>query len=66
MYPRGRKVRTEYAVVTRTSRVAAMAVMTIFTGTRNATSPAKKRRRDACRRSGIMSTTRCILNLFMP
>jgi hypothetical protein len=46
--------------------VAEMAVMMIFTGIRKATRPEKKKRRDACRRSGMTSTTTCILNLFMP
>jgi hypothetical protein len=55
-----------YAAVTSSSIAAQITVMTLFTGMRNATRPAKNKRRDVCRRSGIMSTTTCILNRFMP
>jgi hypothetical protein len=48
------------------SSAAAIPVMIILTGTRNITRPQKKKSSDACRRRGIISTTRCIRNLFNP
>jgi hypothetical protein len=59
-------VRVRYIATTARRIVAAMAVSAVFTGIRNATRPAKKNRRDACRRRATMSTTACILNLFKP
>jgi hypothetical protein len=59
-------VSTVYAAVTSSRIAAQIAAMVLFTGMRNATRPAKNKRRDVCRRSGIMSTTACTLNRFMP
>lgn len=65
-YNNGRIVSEEYAADTMTSSAAETAIMIVLTGKRKATRPAKKKISDACRSSGISSTTACMLNLFRP
>jgi hypothetical protein len=66
MYHKGRSVRTEYTATRMRSRMAVMMVIVRFTGMRNATRPPKKNSREAWRRSGMISTTVCILNRLRP
>lgn len=59
-------VSSEYTMARMVSIVPTSAMMMVLTGMRKATRPAKKNRREACRRRGIISTTVCILNRLRP
>jgi hypothetical protein len=60
MHHNGSTVTSEYTDPTTNKMVAQIQVMMLLTGMRNATRPPKKRRREAWRRRGMISTTECI------